>query len=102
MSYSPQPPLPVVVDSPCWLVAAGDENQLIVYRSVELREIDPEWYPVTEHVERFGLVLQDQDVRLDPDWMAGRCERLWYVTPQARMALLAHTDGKLPWEGPIR
>jgi hypothetical protein len=92
----PQPPLPMVADKPAWLIAHGDETQLIVHRSPLVRDTNSELYPVVEHIERFGMVLIDRYSRRDPAWMFGECEASWYAVPQARIGLLAGGIAKLP------
>lgn len=72
------------VSEPCWLEAAGDELQLVVFRSVELRDTDPELYPVTEHVERHRMVLADQQTMQAPRMMFGSARIDWYLSPAAR------------------
>lgn len=91
-----QPPLPEITAEPGFLVAHGDEHQLVVSRSPLVRDTDQMMYAVLEHRERFGMQLVDQRTETDPAWWFGQCEMSWYAVPQLRMGFIAHAEGKLP------
>jgi hypothetical protein len=73
---------------PPWMVAHGDENQLVVTRSLIVRETDDIWQPVREFVREHGLVLMDQSEHPMPGAMFGTVETLWYGNPQFRNGVL--------------
>lgn len=81
-----------IASDPCWLMAAGNELQLVVYRSVELRDTDPELYPVAEHIEQHRMVLADQVTVDHSGFMFGRVQISWWLSPVARRDGMALQD----------
>ncbi len=79
----PEPPLPEVANSPLWLAAYGDEAQLLVLRSISLRETDELHRPVDEHVARHDLALADLATMPDPGMMFGEARVSWYMRREA-------------------
>ena len=96
------PPLPVVVDEHPFLTAHGDSEQLIVHRNPLVRDTDPIYQPVREHIAANGMVLLDRQTRAG-GMMWGQDEASWYVVPQLRIGLLDYTFGeaKLPYPDTI-
>lgn len=80
-----------------WLYAFGGPERLEVVRSVELRDTD-DWYaPVSAYVRDNGLVRAASETFDDEDFMFGRCEMSVYVPPQVRNGVLAGTEISVPW-----
>jgi hypothetical protein len=91
MNDWPEPPLPVVTNSPPWLSAYGDETQLLVLRSVALQETDELHRPVDEHLARHDLVLADVATMPAPEMMFGVAQVSWYMNRRAlRDGLSSH------------
>ena len=83
MTDWPEPPLPEVAHSPRWLAAYGNETQLLVLRSVALRETDELHRPVDEHVARHDLALADLGTSPDSGMMFGEALVSWYLRREA-------------------
>ncbi len=71
----------VALAKECWLAAIGDATELRVRRSPILRDSDPMYQPVLQHIAEHGLVEADTDTSPDPGWMFGSVEETRYVQP---------------------
>jgi hypothetical protein len=84
----------LIQDAP-WLQANGDRTQLLVIRSVTVKDTDPRWQPVREYLDQHDqLTLADREVLPIPGMMYGRAEVSWY------MDRTVMRDGMLAFKGP--
>jgi len=78
------------VSHPTFLEAWGDEHQLVVFRSPVVRDDDPWYQQVLDHIRENGLEPADQEAFGAVGMMFARCEASWYLSPVAlRDGLLA-------------
>ena len=74
------------VVEPGYLLAGGSSYTLTVVRAWFMRDDDPMYHPVREHIERHGLVLVDQKrMTLDEQLT----DVFWYANPAFRNAAYA-------------
>ncbi len=74
------------VVEPGWLLAGGNHYTLTVARFWTMRDDDPMYGPVAEHIKRHGLVLVDQKRMTLDDQLT---DVFWYAHPTFRNAAYA-------------
>ena len=72
------------VSHPMFLEAWGDGHQLVVFRSPVVRDDDPWYQQVLEHIRVNGLEPADHEAFGAVGMLFSRCEASWYISPVAR------------------
>lgn len=70
-----------------YLVACGDDSEILVYRSYSVSKGDDAYLPVSEYIREHGLVMVSTET-VREDRMLGRVERTHYATPERRNLLM--------------
>ena len=72
-----------------WLIALGDDVQLVVWRSEVLSKNSDEYAPVKAHLEKHGMQLVEETLLPKDDHIYGRTFKSWFAVPSARTLLAA-------------